>query len=225
MCAEMDNVGGASGGAGHGDGAVDGLLLGPVGAGGGEKLGVGVAVGDELVLQVLDDVAALAVELQHSAAPSDHLHGLADVVVVAHPARPLLVGHEHLERLETQIHGLGQGAQDGWAVLEDEVEPEVHHRRGVDLLADSVAGLHQCLIAVEGVVGKWDERGHAGVGGGPSAQSVVVVTIEVDVGVDQSRQDELALGVDDPVGWRQQVLGGHRHDLLALNRHGSVKDL
>ena len=52
----------------------------------GKNSGVGVAVGDELVLEVLDDVAALAVELQHAAAAGGQLHGLADVVVVAHPA-------------------------------------------------------------------------------------------------------------------------------------------
>ena len=51
------------------------------------------------------------------------------------------------------------------------------------------------------------------------------MAVEVDVGVDQARQHELALGVDDPVGGRQQVLRGHGHDLLALDRHGGVKDL
>ena len=107
----------------------------------------------------------------------------------------------------------------------DEVEAEVHHRRGVDFLADAVAGLGQGLVAVQGVVAEGDERGHAGVGRRQRAQGVVVVAVEVDVGVDQPRQHELALGVYDPVGGRQQVLRGHRHDLLALDRHGGVKDL
>ena len=216
---------GQRGGGGHGDGAVDGLFLGPVWAGDGEVLGVGVAVGDELVLEVLDDVAALAVELQHAARAGDPLHGLADVVVVAHPAGALLVGHEHLEGLEPHLHGLGQGAQDGGAVLQDEMEAEVHDGRGVDLLADAIAGLHQCLIAVEGVVGEGDERGHACVCCGPGAEGVVVVAVEVDVGVDEAGEDELALCVDDAVGGRQEMLGGHGHDLVALDRHGGVKDL
>ena len=84
--AEMHDVGGAAGGAGHGYGPVDGFLLGPVGAGHGEELRVGVTLGDELVLQILDDIAALAVQLQHPAGPGHHLHGAADVIVVAHPA-------------------------------------------------------------------------------------------------------------------------------------------
>ena len=111
------------------------------------------------------------------------------------------------------------------AVLQDEVEAEVDHGRGVDLLADAVAGLGKRLIAVEGVVAKGDEGGHAGVGCGTGAQGVVVVSVEVDVGVDEAGEHELALGVDDAVGGRQQVLGGNGHDLLALDRHGGVKDL
>ena len=45
------------------------------------------------------------------------------------------------------------------------------------------------------------------------------------MGVNQPRQHELALGVDDVVGWRQQMFRGHRYYLLALDRHGGVKDL
>ena len=218
--AQVHHVGGAAGGPGHGDGPVDGLLLGPVGAGLGKVLGVGMAVGDELVLQEFDDVAALAVQLQHAAAPGHQVHGLADVVVVAHAARALLVGHEHLEGLEAHVHGLGQGAQDGRPVLQDEVEAEVDHCGGVDLLANAVAGLHQRLVAVEVIVGEGDQRGHAGVGRRLGAQGVVVVSVQVDVGVDQAGQHELSPGVDDPVGGRQQVLGGHRHD---LSRPGSPR--
>ena len=95
--AEVHDVCGAAGGTGHGDGPVDGLFLSPVRASLGEILRVSMAVSDEFVLQVLDDVAALAVELEHASGPGNHLHGLADVVIVAHPAGALLVGHEHLE--------------------------------------------------------------------------------------------------------------------------------
>ena len=105
------------------------------------------------------------------------------------------------------------------------METEVHHRRGVDFLANAVAGLGQGLVAVEGVVGEGYEGGHAGVGRGQGAEAIVVVAVEVDVGVDEAGEHELALGVDDAVGGRQEMFGRDGHDLFALDRHGGVQDL
>ena len=109
--------------------------------------------------------------------------------------------------------------------MQDEVEAEIHHRRGVYFLADAVAGLRQGLVALQGVVAEGNESGHPRVGRCQRAQSVVVVAVEMHVRVNQAGQHELALSIDDPLGARQQVLGSHGHDLLALDRHRGVKDL
>ena len=82
--AEVDDVDGAVGYVAHFDGAVDGFFFGPVGAGGGEVGGVDTALADELVLEIVDDVATFAVELDDAAALGDGLHNLADEVVGAH---------------------------------------------------------------------------------------------------------------------------------------------
>ena len=83
----------------------------------------------------------------------------------------------------------------------------------------------QGLVAVEGVVAEGNERCHTGMGSGQGAQGVVVVAVQMHVGVYQPRQHELALGVNDPVGGGQQMLRRHRHNLLALDRHGGVQHL
>ena len=108
-----------------------------------------MTLGDELVLQVLDDIAALAVKLEDPTTFGHQLHGLADVVVIAHPGRPLLVGHEHLVRLDAHVQRLREPLQDVGAVLKDEVEPEVHHRRVLDLLPGAVDGVREGLLGVE----------------------------------------------------------------------------
>ena len=138
---------------------------------------------DQLVFQVLDDVAALAVELQYAASGGHHFHGLADVVVVAHPVGTLLVGHEQLERLDPHLQGLGQALQDGWAVLQDEVEAEVHHRAAFYFLPGAVDGVRQGLIALQVVGAKGDQGGKPGHGGRPGPHGIVVVAVQVHVAV------------------------------------------
>src|SRR5262249_19358181 len=60
---EMHDVDGAVGEPADEDGAVDRLLLGPVGAGRREVGGRRAALGDRLVLEIAEDVAVFAVEL------------------------------------------------------------------------------------------------------------------------------------------------------------------
>ena len=89
--AEVYDVDGAVGYVAHFDGAVDGFLLCPIGAGGGKVGGVDTALADELVLEIVDDVSAFAVELDDAAALGDSLHNLADEVVGAHADLVLFV--------------------------------------------------------------------------------------------------------------------------------------
>src|SRR5438876_1047528 len=78
---EVHDVDGAPGEPRDEDGAIDRLLLGPVGAGRWEVGGRRAPLGDRLVLEVAQDVAVLAVELADAAQRGETLHGLGDELV------------------------------------------------------------------------------------------------------------------------------------------------
>ena len=174
-------------------------------------------LGQQLVLQVLDDVAALTVELEYAAAPGHHFHRLADIVVVAHPVGPLLVGHKHLVGLDAHFQSLGQAVQDVGPVLQDEVEAEVGEGSPLDFLAGAVDGFGQGFIALQVVGAERDQGGQAGMGGGQRPQGIVVVAVQVDVAVNQPRQDVHTRSVNIVISRGQQVLRPNGGNLLAVN--------
>ena len=186
---------------------------------------MGMAFADELVFKVLDDVAAFTVQLQHAASAPDHVHGLADVVIVAHAAGALFVGHEHLERLDAEVDGIGEAGQDAGPVLQDEMEGKVREGALLDGLAGAVRGLGQGLVAVELVGAEGDQRGEAGMGGGEGTQGIVIMAVEVDVAVDEAGEDELAGGVDVVVGGREVRLGADGDDFFAGDGDGALVHL
>ena len=63
------------------------------------------------------------------------------------------------------------------------------------------------------------------MGRGLGAQGIIIMAVQVDVGVNQPRQHQLALGVNYTVGGGQELLRRHRHDFLPLNSHGGVQSL
>ena len=63
------------------------------------------------------------------------------------------------------------------------------------------------------------------MGRGQRAQGVVVVAVQVNVTVDQTRQHELAGGVDVPIGRRQVILRADGNDLLAGDGDGARVNL
>ena len=176
--------------------------------------GVDTALADELVLEIVDDVAAFAVELDDAAALGDGLHNLADEVVGAHADLVLLVGHEHLEGGDAHFQGLGEALEDVGAVVEDVVEGEVDHGGGLDFLAVAVDGGGEGLFGLNVVGAEGQEGGEAGMGGGDGAELVGVAAVEVDVTVDEAREDELAGGVDIAVGGREKVIWANGDYLL-----------
>src|SRR5881409_39861 len=127
------------------DGAVDRLLLGPVGARRGEVRRLRTSLGDRLVLEIAQDVAVLRMDLADAVERGDLLHGLAEELVGDHALAALLVGHEHLEGAHAQAHRLGEAVEDRRLVLEDEVEAEVDDGLALRLFAQSPRGLRQRL--------------------------------------------------------------------------------
>src|SRR2546428_13426071 len=84
------------------DGAVDGLLLGPVGTGGREVRGGRAPRRDGLVLEVAADGAVLAVELAEGAKGAQSPHGPGDALVGDPALGALLVRQYELVRRDAQ---------------------------------------------------------------------------------------------------------------------------
>ena len=76
------------------------------------------------------------------------------------------------------------------------MERKVDQRRAGDFLSHAVDGLGQRLVSFQGIGAEGDEGGKSGAGCRQSPQFVVVMPIQMDVGVDQARQNELAFRVD-----------------------------
>ncbi len=218
----MHDVDGAAGEAADEDRAVDRLLLGPVGARRRKVRRLRPPLGDRLVLEVAEDVAVLGVDLAHAVEGGDALHGLAEELVGDHALAALLVGHEHLERAHAEPHRLRQPVEDRRLVLEDEVKAEVEAGVGLGLFAQPARRLWQCLA--RRVVHERHDGGEPGAGGSLRRDfPVVVIRPDVQVAVDQPREDELARRVDHAVGGRQELLGRQRDDAPVLDRHGGVQ--
>ena len=102
------------------------------------------------------------------------------------------------------------------------MEPKIHHGGGLNALPGPVDGRGEAFITLQCIVAKWDQRGQTGVGRGLSPQGVAVMAVEMDVTVDKSRQDELALGIYIAVGGREQLLGSQGDDFLAGDGYGRL---
>ena len=206
------------------DGAIDRLLLRPRRAGGGEVGGLDAPGGDGLVLEVIEDVAVLAMQLADPAQRREPLHHLSDEVVRAHALWPLLVRHEDLVGRHPHLEGLGQALEDVGLVVEDEVEAEVEHRGLARLVREPLGGLGEGLAVV--VFREGDQGGEPGMRRrqGPRAP-VVVHRAQVDVAVDEPGQDELARGVDGALGGGESLVMAQRHDAAASDGHRGVQHL
>ena len=206
------------------DGAVDGLLFGPVGAGRREVGGRRAAFGDRLVLEVAEDVAVLAVELADPAEGGEALHRLGDELVRDHALAPLLVGHEELERRDAEAEGVGDAVEDVGLVVQDEVEAEVEDGARLGLLAEPHERLRQRLALVPD-----DERHERGQPGprrrDGGRRPVVVLGADVEVAVDEPGEHVLPRGVDHARCRRQQRLGPDRNDRIALDGDGRLEDV
>ena len=121
---------------------------------------------DGLVLEVVEDVAVLAVELADAAQRRDPLHDLGDELVRAHAVRPPLVGHEDLVGRHALLEGLGQPVQDVGLVVQDEVEAEIDHRLLPRLVAQALERLGQRLPRLVVVLHEREQRRQPGVRGG-----------------------------------------------------------
>jgi hypothetical protein len=133
----------------------------------------------------------------------------------------LLAVQRDLVGLRVGLHHEGEEAVDRRVALDEflggrEGPGERHH----------VGGLHELFERprAEPRARRLDAPGgDAGAGGGPALRCQVVlerhVAAGVRLGVDDPRQDVVALHVDNPTGGRQQLVGGHRHDHPAADRH------
>ncbi len=120
----------------------------------------------------------------------------------------------------------GMPFEDPRLVAEDEVEAEVEDGLSADLLAQAMDGLGQRLVV--GLVGQdeREDRAEPGLGGGQRpASPVVVLGAEMHVAIDGAGEDDLAGGVDGPLGRRQILDRPQGHDAPVANAHGSVEDL
>ena len=203
---------------------VDRLLLRPIGARRGKVRRLRAALGDRLVLEIAEDVAVFCVDLAHAVERGDLLHRLAQELVGDHPLAALLVRHEHLERPHAESHRFGEAVEDRGLVLEDEVEAEVDDRFALGLLAQASRGLRQRFA--RRVV---HERHDAGQ---PRARRrlrgdlpVVVLRADVQMAVDEAREDQLSRGVDDAIGRRQPLVRRQRDDAPTVDRDARLDDI
>ena len=94
------------------------------------------------------------------------------------------------------------------------MEGEVDHGGGLDFFAVAVDGGGESLFGLNVVGAEGQEGCEAGMGGGDGAELVGVAAVEVDVTVDEAREDELAGGVDIAVGGREKVVWANGDYLL-----------
>ena len=130
-----------------------------------------------------------------------------------------------LNERHAEPDGLRDALEDPRLVAQDEVEAEVEDRLRADLLAQAVDGLGQRLVV--GLVGQdeGEDRAEPGLGGGQrSTPPVVVLGAEVHVAVDGAGEDDLAGGIDGPLGRGQILDRRQRDDAPVANAHRGVED-
>ena len=134
------------------------------------------------------------------------------------------VGHVHLERGDAGgEHGGDLGADGLVPVVDGHVEAIIAARAAVGLFVPEIEAVLQRLALVR--AGEVDDEGRAAVDGAARAGVEVVggggaadVEVEVRVGVDETREEQLAGHVDDGCAVRGQVFADGE-DLFALDQH------
>ena len=200
--------------------AAHGLRLQIVGAGLG-MAGDGVlALGLLLGHQRVDDAAVLAVDAADAAPGLQRLQGPVQVAVRQHHGG---IGHVHLEGGDAGGEHVVQLPFDALVPVVDghvEAVVTVAVRR---LPVPEVEAVGQGLALVG--AGKVDDGGGAAAQGGAAAALEIVggggvahVQVEVGVGVDEARQQQLA-GHVHHLGVRRVDMGRHGGDLLAVHQH------
>ncbi len=205
---------------GHHQRPVRGLALDAAWARDRMELGSQVALRHQLLLQVPDGLAVLAVHGDHRAQLRGLLHHLVELAVVHHDGA--LVGHEHLERGDAVLLHHGPHLLGGAvAPAGDRHVVAVVGDRLLRLLAPRLEGVEQRFAARRDAEVD-DGGGAAGDAGGSAALEVVggdgahEAELHVHVGVDEPGQNELARGA------QHLVLGRALLQALADRRDPAV---
>ena len=177
----------------------------------------GLVRGDERV----DDARVLAVDAGDAAVFFQLLQRAEHVLIADHHGG---VGHVHLERGDAGgEHGWDLGADGLVPVVDGHVEAIIAARAAVGLFVPEIEAVLQRLALVR--AGEVDDEGRAAVDGAARAGVEVVggggvadVEVEVRVGVDETREEQLAGHVDDGCAVRGQVFADGE-DLFALDQH------
>ena len=177
----------------------------------------GLVRGDERV----DDARVLAVDARDAAVFFQLLQRAEHVLIADHHGG---VGHVHLERGDAGgEHGGDLGADGLVPVVDGHVEAIIAARAAIGLFVPEIEAVLQRLALVR--AGEVDDHGRAAVDGAARAGVEVVgggsaadVEVEVRVGVDETREEQLARHVDDGCAVRGQVFADGE-DLFALDQH------
>ena len=109
-------------------------------------------------------------------------------------------------------------------MVQDEVEAEVEHGERLRLVAQAGHRSGQGFAFVIGDEG--EEGGEPGLRGGERRRfPVVVLGADMEMAVDEPREDEAAARVDHPVCRREKLLRAQSGDLVALDGHGGFNDV
>ena len=177
----------------------------------------GLLLGDQRV----NDAAVFAVNAADASLFPELFQGVIHGLVADHHGG---IGHIHLEGGDTGgVHVVDLRLDAGVPVVDGHMEAVVAAAASVCLPVPQLQSLMQGLSLIR--AGKIHHRGGAAPQRRPAAGEEIVcrcgaahVQVEMGMGVDEARQQQLSLHVDDR-GLRRGDAAGHPEDLLVLHQH------